>query len=304
MSVFVSICIATYQRPTGLKRLLLGLNQLTFDAVALPTIELVVIDNDAAGSARSLCEELRSQLRWTLKYEIEPQPGVTYARNRSLAIATEQAQFVAIIDDDEVPSPQWLDELLHVQAQFDAEVVTGPVYPHFEDCQTPAWIKKGQFFEPGSYETGHLLQVAFTNNVLIRKDCLQGMNPVFDHRFAVRGAEDSHLFMRLARNRCKIVWAKTAAVVEWVPASRTNLTWLVKRNFWGWSSYSLFEKEIFASSTGQLLRSVKGLGLIAAGLASLPFALLGGRIALVKSILSVCRGAGTFAGLIGFQGQW
>jgi glycosyltransferase involved in cell wall biosynthesis len=151
MSALVSICIATFKRPEGLKRLILGLNQLTFSTATPPDIEIVIVDN-----------------------------------------ASDNTSFIAIIDDDEVPDSQWLDQLLKVQREYNADVVTGPVYPYFEDKNTPEWIKKGQFFEPRNYETGHLLNAAFTNNVLIRAECLKGINPVFDQRFAFKGAEDTH----------------------------------------------------------------------------------------------------------------
>ncbi|WP_088889062.1 glycosyltransferase family 2 protein [Leptolyngbya ohadii] len=302
MSTLVSICIATYKRPEGLNRLLLGLNQLTFNAVPVPDIEIIVADNDANGSARPVCEALRSQIRWKLKYDIEPKPGVTYARNRSIANASHHSNFIAIIDDDEVPEPQWLDQLLQVQSQYNADVVSAPVYPYFEDKSTPDWIKQGPFFQPAMRENGQLLHVASTNNVLIRKECLRTFNPVFDNRFALKGMEDSYLFMQLHRNHYKIVWAKEARVVEWIPAARANLRWIVRRNFYGWSSYSWLEKEILAK--GQFTRALKGVALIAMGLLTLPFSILKGKESIAKSIINVSRGMGTFSGLIGYQGEW
>ena len=300
----VSICIATYKRPEGLKRLILGLNQLTFSTIAPPDIEIIIADNDATASARAFCEEVRSQIRWDLNYSVEPEPGVTYARNRTISNAADSTNFIVMIDDDEVPDPRWLEQLLKVQAEFSADIVTGPVHPHFEDPNTPDWIIKGQFFEMRTYETGHLLNVAFTGNVLIRVECLKGLNPVFDHRFAFKGGEDSYLFMKLFSMEYKIVWAQEATIQEWIPTSRTQLSWILKRNFWGWSSYSLFEKELFASTKGQAIRAVKGLGLITLGLTSLPFSVFKGKSATAKSMVNISRGLGTFSGLIGLQGQW
>ena len=305
MAILVSICIATYKRPHSLKRLLIGLNQLQFSEAAPPDVEVVIVDNDAAGSARIICDEMASQMRWLLKYDIEPETGVTYARNRSVANASKEADFIAMLDDDEVPEPQWLEQLLKVQSDYQAEIVTGPVYPYFEDNRTPEWIRHGQFFNPRSLQTGYRLQVAFTNNVLLKKQCLEGRNPLFDHRFAFKGAEDSHLFMKLSKEGYTIVWAENARVIEWIPLSRTNLNWIVQRNFWGWSCYSLLEKEVFSTSTAHsVARALKGLGLVGLGLFSLPFSTIRGKSAVVKSIIRVARGLGSLSGLIGFQGQW
>jgi glycosyltransferase involved in cell wall biosynthesis len=304
MTTSVSICIATYKRPASLEKLILAIEQLSFVSIATPTIEIVVVDNDPAGSARSICENLQQQIRWQLKYDVELRSGVTYARNRTIANIAEHTDFIAIVDDDEVPNKQWLEQLLKVQAEYEADIVTGPVYPCFEDDNTPLWIKEGNFFEPRKRETGSQLNVAFTNNVLIKTICLDGIDPVFDHRFATKGSEDSHLFMRLYKNQCKIVWAGDAIVQESISASRTTLKWLVQRNFWGWSSYSLFEKEIFASSKKIGIRAIKGVGLIGVGLIALPFSLTKGKSAMAKAIIDISRGLGTLSGLVGFQGQW
>lgn len=47
----ISICLATYQRPTQLKQLLKALNQQSHKAN-----EIVIVDNDAQGSANSVVQ--------------------------------------------------------------------------------------------------------------------------------------------------------------------------------------------------------------------------------------------------------
>lgn len=301
--LLVSICISTYKRPEKLAALLIGLNHLTFDEIDSPNVEIVVVDNDRYGSASSVCEDMASHLRWSLKYDIEPVQGVSYARNRSINNASDHADFIAMIDDDEVPHPAWLERLLIVQQQYHADVVTGPVLPIFEK-DVPSWIKKGKFFSPKFYQTGQILETAFTGNVLVRTRALKELDKVFDERFAIKGAEDTHLFMRLKASGYKIVWANEAVADEWIPASRTNLRWILRRGYWGWSSYSLFEKEIYPSIKVQSLRLIKGFGLMVSGALSIPPALFQGRAKLASALLNVCRGLGTLSGLLGFQGDW
>lgn len=305
MAKSISICISTYKRPEGISRLLNALNKLDFNKHGAPDIELIVVDNDSLASAREVCENFRSISRWKLIYEVEVQQGVSYARNRTVELATKEADYIAFIDDDEVPDPNWLDELLIAQEEYSADVVSGPVYPLFDDKSLlPDWVEKGGFFSPLELKTGSSLNAAFTNNVLVNATLLRGLKIVFDPRFAIKGSEDTHLFMRLRKMGAQIIWTNEAIVFEHIPPSRTNLKWLLDRGFWGWSSYSLFEQEIFPSLATQLGRLIKGLGLIITGFLSIFPSLLLGRHRLYKAILNIYRGAGSLSGLLGFQGDW
>ncbi|NJL48524.1 MAG: glycosyltransferase [Leptolyngbyaceae cyanobacterium SM2_5_2] len=304
MAKFVSICIATYKRPDGLAALLQKINSLTFSKVEPPTLEVVVVDNDAVGSAKENCEQFRAVVNWTLIYEIEPQKGVSFARNKTLACVSKEADFIVFIDDDEVPESSWLDELLATQEKYNSDIVAGPVYPRFQDSSVPQWIEKGGFFDPPKHATGDQLNAAFTNNTLVRADLIRQMDVAFDPRFAFKGAEDTHLFMRLRKMGATIVWSNEAIVVESIPSSRTTLKWLIERGFWGWSSYSLFEKELFPSPSLQATRLIKGCGLIVIGcLTGIP-GLFSGKHRFYKSVLKVCQGVGTLSGLFGIQGNW
>lgn len=304
MPIHVSICISTFKRPEGLTRLLAGISALEFRKVPPPDIEIIVVDNDAAGSARKICDQARNLFKGTLIYDIEPQQGVSYARNRTVAKASKIADFIVFIDDDEVPDVLWLDELLVAQKQYGADVVAGPVHPQFQADSIPKWIEQGEFFAPPSHPTGTVLNAAFTNNVMVKATLVRQLDVVFDPRFAIKGAEDTYFFMRLRKLGAIIIWTNEAIVHESIPSSRTTLGWLLERGFWGWSSYSLFEKELFPSFKHQLLRFIKGIVLIVTGvLASLPGLFLG-RHRLYKAVLNIYRGVGTLSGLFGIQGDW
>ena len=103
--MLVSICIITYQRPEGLKQLIDSLNRLEFKQIEPPQIEVIVIDNDVTGSACEFCQQVES-FKWLLICEIEPQRGISYARNHAFSCASKQADFIVTIDDDEVPDPK------------------------------------------------------------------------------------------------------------------------------------------------------------------------------------------------------
>ena len=304
----VTVCIATYRRAEGLRRLLGGIDGLTFRKSLPPGVRIVVVDNDPEGSASEVCEELVPKLGWPLSYHAEPRRGISYARNTAISRAGDEADFIACIDDDEVPEPNWLDELLHVQLSYDADVVSGPVLPYFPD-PVPAWILRGKFFEQAfehpRYPTGQELEVTATSNVLIRAKIFEETGLTFDERLALTGGEDVHFFARVRRAGYKIVHADEAVVREWIPGSRANARWILKRAYRVGNAHTLTEEYLGSDPRTRAVRIAKGCGRIAQGAlllpASLPVLFLSGRWMLVRSLLYICRGAGMLAGMIGVR---
>lgn len=297
--MLVSICIATYQRPEGLKRLMAGIDRLVFTQLPLPTIEVIVVDNDPARSAQTFCEGLKSNFQWNLKYFSEPQRGISYVRNKAVVEVSPAADLVAFIDDDEVPEPDWLEQLLTVLQAEQADVVAGPALPFFPMPDVPKWVIKGRFFEPLRYPTGQQIKFAGAGNVLVRAGVLRAMGKIFDERFALTGGEDSHFFMRVDRAGYKLVWADNAIVYEWIPTSRMNINWILRRGYRCHSSYSLSEKELDPWAKVVLKRLATGGGRIAIGLVTLLPSLFLSRDRFVTALLQICRGAGTVSGLAG-----
>jgi len=301
--IHLSICIATYKRHRYLKELLERLDLLKIRFYSLLQIDVIVVDNDDLCSAKETVEKFKSISHLKVKYATESRKGVTYARNRAIKLIDRNSDYVIMIDDDEIPDKNWIDELLRVQAEWDADIVTGPVFPLY-DADVPEWVINGGFFKPQRIPCGTLRSACFTNNVLIKADILRYLSEPFDNRLASKGAEDTYLFMKLSRFGKKIRWADKAVVRERIPSSRANVQWLLKRNFWGWSSYSLFEKKLYPSARRQIIRTLKGVGLILNGTSQIVPGVLLGKSYIIKSLVNIAKGAGTLAGLLGIQGKW
>lgn len=304
----VSVCAATYKRPGILQELLKSLNKLEFSRIPIPVIEVIIVDNDSTGSAESTIEDIKPYFKWPLKYFVETNQGVTYARNRCIAEAATDSDFIAMLDDDEIATPQWLEELLLRQQQFNVEIVTGPVLTIFKKGQkVPNWMKTGDFHSYPRYETGQEMETAFTNNVMFSTKLaktLKENGQIFDHRFAQNGAEDAYLFSCLRKQGHKIVWADDALLYEPCAENRLSLSWILNRGFWSWSVHSLIESELNPSLKIRLIRMIKGLGLIFIGLVSIGPSILLGKAMIARSLLRIYRGMGTLSGLLGRQGSW
>jgi succinoglycan biosynthesis protein ExoM len=224
----ITLCALTYHRPVGVSELLIGLGQLVFKGPT-PDLRIVIVDNDPDGSSRDAVEHASKSIPWPVSYHVEPQRGITHARNRALAEVGE-SEWIGFIDDDEIPSPDWLDELLRIQCVHDADVVSGPVIPHLPE-DVPRWIEKGGFFNPMRYATGTNMPYCFTNNVIFRAQIIRDLDLLFDHRFALTGGEDRNFFQRIGQAGYRIIWADEARVHETVPKSRATARWILKRSY-------------------------------------------------------------------------
>jgi succinoglycan biosynthesis protein ExoM len=96
----ICVCICTFHRPVLLRRLLEALitQQAGNDAF---TLSCVVVDNDPAQSAAEVVREIQQGGKLELVYECEAEKNFAAVRNQ--AVKHAHGDFVAFIDDDEVP---------------------------------------------------------------------------------------------------------------------------------------------------------------------------------------------------------
>jgi succinoglycan biosynthesis protein ExoM len=295
----VAICVLTYRRPAGLARLLGALRDLRLPDEA-PEIRVVVVDNDSEASARGVCDELAARLPFPLRYLVEKRRGIPQARNAALGAVLGTADFAAFLDDDEVPEPDWLAELLRVQRLFDADAVTGPCLSRFE-TPPPRWIEQGGFFERPRWPTGSPLHFAFTGNVLVRAQALAAMEALFDERLALTGSEDSEFFQRFARAGHRIVWCDTAVIHDSVPKSCANLAWILARAYRAGAAEAYIERKLVPGPASALRVLAHGAYCIAKGSLQLAGSALRGRAAAAAALRLASFGAGRLGGLVGLQ---
>ncbi|WP_246692062.1 glycosyltransferase family 2 protein [Methylobacterium sp. WL1] len=150
-------------------------------------------------------------------------------RNRSLtAAATLGADWIALIDDDEVPDRDWLRSLLDTARRTGAPACVGPVVPLF-DRVPPAWATTGGFFAKTLPVRDGLVADAYTANALLDLRVVTALGLSFDMRFNTLGGEDTIFFRSLLLAGHRIAWAPDAIVYDSIPAHRMRVRWLLAR---------------------------------------------------------------------------
>jgi glycosyltransferase involved in cell wall biosynthesis len=224
-----SIVIPSYRRPESLARTLAGcLNQQNVDSPC----EIIVVDNDSAGSAEPVVARLAAQSAIPLRYVREPRPGISHARNTGVASAT--GRYLVFIDDDEEPNPGWLAAFLGTIRSSGADLAVGPVYPRFPASVEADAYRRRRYTRDAAAPTGTVLRrwSGIGNTILDTARCFAGAEP-FDPRFGLTGGEDTIFLSQIMRHGRKLVWCAEAAVWESVPAERLTARYLLTRAFRG-----------------------------------------------------------------------
>jgi succinoglycan biosynthesis protein ExoM len=284
----VAICIATYRRPAGLRKLLDSLNILTFTEPA-PRITIVVVDNDASSHLTSV--DLR--VAYPSRYRIEPQRGLAAVRNACLDAVPADADFIAFIDDDEWAAPEWLDALLTMQRQSGADIVQGVVLPAYPS-KPPVWMRNGRYHEVGPFEDGAQLGHGASGNILIRRAAISETGARFHADFNATGGEDVDFFHHLLRHGSRIVAASGAIAYEDVPADRMTLSWILRRRFR--TGHTL--GKIAQRQGGIVLRLGKAVGRVGLGIGESAIGLLISRTRAVRGLTNIAWGLGTLSAFI------
>lgn len=286
----VTVCICTFRREAMLRRLLLELEkQRTGDAF---TFSVVVVDNDAARSARSAVAEISTATGREIVYAHEPEQNIARARNRTLANA--RGDYIAFIDDDEFPTPDWLSLLLAACRTAKVAGVLAPVVAHF-DTPPPKWLVRSKITERPRHRTGTAIGLgdARTGNVLFERRLVADLAEPFDVRFA-SGGEDVDFFRRMMEQGARFTWCDEAVVYESVPANRTTRGYYLRRGL-------LRGRNSLRQRSGRARKIATSLVALPLYTLALPFLLLAGQHIFMKNLMSWCDHAGRLLAAFGIQ---
>lgn len=243
------------------------------------SISAAVVDNDSQATAAPVVEEIVAAGGLKVKYEVEPQQNIAMARNRVCSLA--DGEFLAWIDDDEFPGPDWLIRMFDTCQEGGVAGVLGPVLPHFDE-QAPRWVVTGGLYDRPRHPTGFRLawQEARTGNVLIRRQIVDEIPGPFLAEFP-NGGEDQDFFRRAMEKGHAFVWCDEGQVFETVPPARWKRSVMLRRAL-------LRGRNSIKHPAGRGLNILKSLVAVPAYLLLLPLILLLGQGLFMKIMIKLC----------------
>lgn len=211
----IDVVVATKNRPALVGRCLTALRRQSYQACSI-----LLVDSSEGHETRSLV----SRDFPTVTYIRNQDGGVCTAKNLGLRAA--QSPFIALTDDDAVPDPSWLAELIGaLHASPDAACVTGLAMPASLETQAQLWFEESGAFVEGferrtislrTRQPGSLLPFATNRigagvNMAWRTDVLRRLG-YFDPALDRTGAEDLAAFYDALCAGYEIVYEPRALV--------------------------------------------------------------------------------------------
>jgi GT2 family glycosyltransferase len=228
-AIEIVVCVPCFRRPQHLRRTL----QSLADQRTARCFAVVMVENDASACASvPVASAFLGAGRLPGVCVVEPRQGNCYAINA--AFETAQAIFSAashflMIDDDEIASSDWLEQMMCAAELTGADVVGGPVLQRFDD-EAKQGLQRHPAFRPAYDVSGPVPVIYGCGNCLILRSVFGRLgSPAFDLRFNFLGGGDVDFFTRCRRSGMKFHWAAEAVITETVPDSRTLASWVALR---------------------------------------------------------------------------
>jgi len=255
----ISVGIITYMRPIGLEKIL-----RSFKSQILKNIDLsiIVVDNDATGENEKIIDKLNSEgYPYELKFFVEETRGIVSARNRTVKeFLKTDSESMIFVDDDEWPvKNDWIEKLVEVQDSHNADIVYSDVYiiPETDNLK---WVKAA--YTSNDYGSTVLpTRVFYTNNLLVKREVYEDINPPFDMRFTLTGSEDVHFSIKANNRGYKAFYTPDAPVEEIFPMSRSTLKWFFLRGYRtgeGSTRANMYERKSLFSFGGHVIYKFVG----------------------------------------------
>jgi GT2 family glycosyltransferase len=231
----LSIVICTHDRPSDVSDCL----QSLMPQLAGSTTELIITDSASSPDKRRLLAEVVAQYA-TVKLMRVEETGSSLARN--VGIAATASEWVAFLDDDAVPAPDWHEQLQRVLASVPADcgAIGGRILPLFPDGSSPQLGSRWRMYVSLNEADGerdcteHFGLISA--NCAFRRRALDeaGGFPTGLGRFgqSLLSGEDVLLMRRVRSHGWRIRYHSQFSVGHKVKRERLTRRWVRSRAFW------------------------------------------------------------------------
>jgi len=200
--------------------------------------ELLIVDNGSTDDTLAVARSLAQGNPVRVQVVEESRPGISAARNAGVRLA--RGEIVAFTDDDALPSPGWLRELVEALGREDAAVAGGPVVPSF-DGELPAWFSDRFLPYLSAWDRGPEVHPLTYNdyprgaNMAFRRGVFQSYGD-FSLDLGRQGGsllscEETEICLRVERGGDRIVYVPGALVRHLTATERITPRWLARRFF-------------------------------------------------------------------------
>lgn len=255
----ISVILCTYNRA-----------QLLDDTIAsyflmerASEAELIIVDNASTDTTRLVVERWQATYP-NVRYEFEPEAGLSHARNHGIGHAN--GEIIAFVDDDVYFSATWLTELKKTFDDPEVACMGGKSIPLFEEGK-PSWLTEAMFPIYGSTCSGdqskrmQYPEHPFGLNMAFRKQvfCKVGLfNPQLGRKQGnLLSNEESELFWRIHCAGMKVIYNPNALIYHRISKERTTQKWVLRRYYWQGRSEAVLDRAIYRQSRLKMLSNLK-----------------------------------------------
>ncbi|NET09678.1 MAG: glycosyltransferase family 2 protein [Symploca sp. SIO2B6] len=203
--------------------------QVNTEAIAW---EILIVDNNSNDGLAEVIQDL--QREWShpfpLRYILEPQQGVTYARCRAIHVA--KGRYIGFLDDDNLADPHWVTSAYSFGEKYPQVGAYGSqILPHYESSPPPQFdqVKAllairnlGDIAKPFNPEG---LQLPPTAGLVVRKDAWVNSIPEKMTRMT-RGGDDYQISLYMYNQGWQIWYNPDMQISHQIPAWRMEKDYL------------------------------------------------------------------------------
>lgn len=202
--------------------------------------ELVLVDNNSTDGTREIAERFAT-MNSRIRYVLEPQEGLSHARNKGIRVAV--GDIVVFVDDDLYFSPFWLAALDSAfKRRADIACIGGRVVPYFE-ADRPSWIEDNILGIYGVTRYGDLErkilppEIPIGCNMAFRRSVFEQIGAFHTSLGRRPGSllsgEDDHMAHRVTNAGLKTLYSPEAWVSHRISPARLTRQWVLSRFYWG-----------------------------------------------------------------------
>ena len=247
MSKKLTVIICTYNRSEMLAHCLGSLCGQTSGGA----FDVLVVDNNSTDDTRQVVESFMPEL--PLRYVMEPEQGLSHARNRGLA--ESRTGWVAYLDDDAKARPDWCAAILETIGKNDFEAFGGPYHAWHHFGPPPSWLPElYASYVPGQ-QYGPLEADTFIpgGNCAMEKSAAARAG-AFPANFGMAGnkcayGEESALFKRMAEQGGRLGYVPGMAIEHCVLPFKYSMRWWLKSFF----SRGIYHQRMHIDASGAAL---------------------------------------------------